>query len=117
MYLAFNKARFYVAICILVRKGKDKQVTHVVERVEAHYEVIEVEFGLVYKWRPARMVVECGCGERATLTRTVTLCPGCGEDHEDIIGEETEAGRLTEEAGRPWRDAMEREVAVSESIY
>jgi hypothetical protein len=78
---------------------------------------MKVEFGMVYKWCPASMVVECGCSERVSLNRTAAICPGCGEDHEDIIREETEAGRLIEEAGRPWRDAMEREVAVTGTVY
>jgi len=82
-------------------------VTRVVECVEAHYEVIEVEFGVVYKWGPASMVVECGCGARASLTRTAAaICPGCGEDHEDIMREQTQAGRLREEVRHPWRDAI-----------
>ena len=82
-------------------------MTHLLERVEAHYNVIEVEFGAVYKWCPASVVVECGCGERARLTRTVAVCPDCREDHEDIIKEELEAGGLREEAKHPWRNTKE----------
>ena len=83
-------------------------MTRVVECVEAHYEVIEVEFGVVYKWCPASMIVECDCGERASFTRTAAaICPGCGEDYEDIMREETEAGPLREEAKYPWRATTE----------
>ncbi len=102
---AFNKALFCVAICVLRVKGKDKQVTHILERVEAHYDVIEVDFGAVYKWCPANIVVECDCGERATLTRTVAVCPSCTEDHEGIVQEELEAVGPREEARHPWRGA------------
>jgi hypothetical protein len=106
-------------MCLLRGKGKDKQVTHILERVEARYDVIESEFGVVYKWCPASIVVECGCGERVSLTsRSIAVCPGCGKDHEDIIREELEAaGRLREEeAKHPWRDAGEREV-VTGTVY
>ena len=91
-------------------------MTHILERVEAHYEVTEVDFGEVYKWCPASVVVECGCGERARLTRTVTVCPGCREDHEETIKEELEVGGPREEAKRPWREAREREV-VTGRVY
>ncbi len=92
-------------------------MTHLVERVEARYDVIEVEFGMVYKWCPASMVVVCDCGERASLINNVAVCPGCREDYEDILREETEAGRLREEAKHSWREAMEREVAVPGWVY
>ncbi len=36
----------------------------VIERVQARYEVQEVEFGKVYKWHPAHIMLECQCGER-----------------------------------------------------
>ncbi len=35
-----------------------------IERIGGNYEVEELEFGLVYRWRPERFVVECDCGER-----------------------------------------------------
>ena len=40
----------------------------VIERVQPHYEVQEVEFGKLYKWRPERIVLECECGKRLSLT-------------------------------------------------
>jgi hypothetical protein len=50
----------------------------VVERTGGHYEVQKVEFGRVYRWCPKRVVVECECGERVTLTGSVTVCAGAG---------------------------------------
>ncbi len=93
-------------------------MTHILERVEARYDVIECEFGVVYKWCPASIVVECGCGERASLTsRSIAFCPGCGEDHEDVLRKELKASGLREEeAKHPWRYAEERE-EVTGTVY
>ena len=43
----------------------------VIERIEEHYEVREVEGGLgrAYKWRPKQVVLECDCGKRSTHNR------------------------------------------------
>ena len=39
----------------------------IVERIPAHYEAQEVEFGKSYKWCPEQVVVECGeCKKRIT---------------------------------------------------
>ncbi len=43
-------------------------MTTVTEHTEGSYEVQDVQFGKVYKWRPENVVVRCECGERATLT-------------------------------------------------
>ena len=40
----------------------------VIERLDACYEVQELEFGKVYKWQPERIVLECECGQRLSLT-------------------------------------------------
>jgi hypothetical protein len=76
----------------------------VIERVQAHYEVRDVEIGKVYRWCPERVVVECGCGEEPTLTASRTACGGCGADHAAFVGEVLEV-RLAEEEGgeHPWR--------------
>jgi hypothetical protein len=34
-------------------------VAKVIERVQAHYEVEDVEMGKVYTWRPQSVVVQC----------------------------------------------------------
>src|ERR671912_159290 len=67
-------------------KGKeDSGVTKVIERVRARYEVEDVEMGKVYRWCPARVVLECTCGEELTLSAFKTTCPGCGADHGAIV--------------------------------
>ena len=54
--------------------GKGKvPMTKVIERVEAHYEVQDVEMGKVYRWCPESIVVRCGCGERLSLTVSINL--------------------------------------------
>ena len=40
----------------------------VIERVQAHYEVHDVEMGKVYRWHPESIVLECNCGNKLTLT-------------------------------------------------
>jgi hypothetical protein len=84
-------------------------VATMVERLEGHYEVQEVEFGRVYKWCPERLVVECECGERLTLTSSVTVCCRCGEDHAPVVREELAARRSGDETLHPWRYTGDRE--------
>ena len=79
------------------------------EHTEAHYDVQEVEMGEVYTWRPESVVVECDCGERPTLTASMTTCGGCGADHKAVVRERLSDGRLEDEAVHPWRYAEDRE--------
>jgi (Z)-2-((N-methylformamido)methylene)-5-hydroxybutyrolactone dehydrogenase len=46
-------------------------VAKVIERVEAHYEVQDVEMGTVYRWQPESIVVECYCGKEPTILTNV----------------------------------------------
>ena len=53
-------------------EGTGETVTQVIERVEAHYEMQATEMGTtLYRWCPESLVIECECGERATLTEEV----------------------------------------------
>ncbi len=79
----------------------------VIERAEGRYEIQDVEFGRVYKWRPEQVVVECGCGERATLTACETTCR-CGADHAVVVREEL-VGCSEDETLHPWRYAGDSE--------
>ena len=80
------------------------------EHTEAHYDMQEVEMGEVYTWRPESVVVECGCGERPTLTASTTACEGCGADHEGAAREGLDGGWSGAEAAHhPWRYAKDRE--------
>jgi Zn finger protein HypA/HybF involved in hydrogenase expression len=74
----------------------------VIERVEAHYEVQDLEMGKVYRWCPGTAMVECACREELTLRAFNTTCPECGADHADIVEEVLEA-RAEDEGDHPWR--------------
>jgi hypothetical protein len=51
----------------------------VVESTRGHYERKEEPCGESYVWCPECVVVECGCGVRAALTPSQTVCR-CGAD-------------------------------------
>jgi hypothetical protein len=83
----------------------------IVERIGGYYEAQEVEFGMVYTWRPESLVAECECGKRATYKRSeissgsVNACD-CGEGHTSRIREELAVELLNEEEDKtlhPWR--------------
>ena len=78
----------------------------VIERVQAHYEVRDVEMGKVYRWRPESVVVECEeCGENQTLSAFKHACEECGTDHRPLVQEVLEAhvDEDEEEFEHPWR--------------
>ena len=81
----------------------------VIERTEGHYDVEEVQFGTVYRWCPECVVVQCGCGERLTLTPSQSICPECAVDHGPIVREELAARQLADELAHPWRYAGDRQ--------
>jgi hypothetical protein len=75
----------------------------VIDRVGGRYDVEEAEFGRVYRWCPECVVIECDCGERITLTGSVTICQ-CGTDHAAVVREGLADLRRPEgEAAHPWR--------------
>ncbi len=78
-----------------------------IERVEGRYEVQDVEFGKVYRWCPERVVVDCDCGERVSLTCSETTCR-CGADHTAVVLEESTVCS-EDETLHPWRYAGDRE--------
>ncbi len=63
----------------------------VIERVQAHYEVQDVEMGKVYRWHPESIVVECYCSNESTLTASKNACSECGADHRTIVEEVLDA--------------------------
>ncbi len=75
----------------------------VVECIGARYELQDVEIGKVYKWCPANVTVECGCGERPTLTSSTTTCAGCGADHTNVFEEVLRISMEEDEGHSPWR--------------
>ena len=82
----------------------------VTQRDAGRYEVQELEFGMVYKWRPERVIVECDCGARLALTASSTTCD-CGADYRALVREELSKGRLEDQVLHPWRYAGDRENA------
>jgi hypothetical protein len=87
-------------------------VAQVIASTAGYYEVQEVEFGQVYKWRPEIVTVECACGERPNLTGSATDCEACSADHEAVIREWLKAARRLEEGKiHPWRYAGHDEEA------
>ncbi len=74
----------------------------VIEHLQGCYEVQEAPFGTVYRWCPGCIVVECDCGERLTLTGSMSTCE-CGADYTSVVRQVLRARRLGEENLHPWR--------------
>ena len=88
------------------------QYAKVIECIEGHYETEKVPFGRVYRWCAECVVVECGCGERATLTSSMSTCAGCGTDHAELVREWLPATHREEgedEALHPWHKVRDYE--------
>ncbi len=73
----------------------------IVERTEGHYEVQKTSYGEAYVWCPQCVMVECDCGERLTLTSSMTACR-CGADHASLVREELGSQRPSEGVSHPW---------------
>jgi hypothetical protein len=82
----------------------------IIERVQAHYEVSEVPFGITYEWHQDSVTLECDCGEKITLGATITTCPQCGADLGTFVHDIKEReGPLPDRLTHPWfYDAKER---------
>ena len=74
-----------------------------IERVGACYEVQDVAFGKVYKWRPESIVLECECGQRLSLTTSTTSCVECGQDHGPAVKAASTHRHRSDQALHPWR--------------
>jgi hypothetical protein len=79
----------------------DGWMTTMIGCTEGHYEVQRTSYGEAYIWCPECVVVECDCGEKLTLTASLTACV-CGADHRALVEEELSSGRSSEEASHPW---------------
>ncbi len=85
--------------------------TKVVERVDARYDIQELQVGKVYKWRPESLLIECECGQMTTLTGSDTTCEKCDKEHTAFFQEairdqrNKDQRRLGEEDLHPWRYA------------
>lgn len=83
----------------------------VIEYLEGYYTAQEEPFGVAYKWSPERVVIECECGARSTLTSFVSICSGCGIDHALSTRQELNGSRemTVDKVLHPWRYAGDRE--------
>jgi len=88
------------------RGAREAKVT---ERVEGCYESLEIPFGVVYKWYPGSVLVECGCGKQLALTCSLATCSECGVDHGSIVRAGLAGECSEDEAFHPWRYAGNRE--------
>jgi hypothetical protein len=82
---------------------KRRTVAKVIERVRARYEVQDLELGKVYKWRPERIVVECQCRQKLSLTASATSCAECGTDHGLAVKEASADECQSDRTLHPWR--------------
>ena len=81
----------------------------VIEYLEGCYSAQEEPLGVSYRWSPERIVVECKCGARPTLTASRTTCSGCGADQAFISRRELNGPHKTaDEVLHPWRYAGDR---------
>lgn len=87
----------------------------VIERVDARYDIQELELGKVYKWLPESLLIECECRQRTALTVSDATCEECGKEHMDLFREaliDHRRGRqrqLGEGELHPWRYAEDSE--------
>jgi len=97
-----------------------------IEKVEAGYEVEEVEFGTVYRWCPENVVIECDCGQSFSVKGAKDAsCPRCGADHSGGVGRgragkpltEEEAYRLTRQEYEVWIKEAGSKRRHSERVY
>ena len=81
-------------------------MTKVIEYVDAHYEIQNVEMGKVYRWRLEGVMVECECGKGQILAAPQYACDECGTEHRTLVEEvlEPRANEEEEEVPyHPWR--------------
>jgi hypothetical protein len=84
-------------------------VAKVIERLDAGYEVQEVKFGKAYKWQPERIVLECECGQRLSLTASSTSCIECSRDHVLAVQKASTDRHQSDQTLHPWRYSEDRE--------
>jgi hypothetical protein len=84
----------------------------VIERVAEHYDIQEVEYGHVYKWRPESVLIECECAETVAITASETTCEECGAEHIGLVREDLTDRQLGDEDLHPWRYSKSRAAAA-----
>jgi hypothetical protein len=98
----------------------------VIDRLEACYEVEEMEFGTVVRWCPESVVIECDCRQSFTVKGAKDAsCPSCGVDHSGGVARgatdkpltEEEAYHLTRREYEVWIKEEESHRRYSERLY
>jgi hypothetical protein len=77
-------------------------VAKVIERLNARYEIQELEFGKVYKWCPEKALLKCNCGEITILTASRSICSEFETNHAALLRGVLDF-RHEEKADLPWR--------------
>jgi len=91
------------------RRYKVAQEAKIIERVGGYYEDQEVPFGVVYRWHPGYLLLECECGARQAFTCFAASCSKCDADYSSVVREELAGHCLDDEALHPWHYAGDRE--------
>jgi hypothetical protein len=90
-------------------KQRNTKYAKVIERITGCYAPEEVPFGVVYRWQPGYVLIECGCGTMLSLSCPMATCSECGTDHAAVVGEELAGQCSGDEALHPWRYVRDRE--------
>ncbi len=58
-----------------------------IQKIEAHYDTVEVPFGRIYHWHQGHVTLECDCGEILTFSGTsaIIACSRCGADYGALV--------------------------------
>ncbi len=92
-----------VLVSEYTERRREMQGAKIIERIEGCYEALEVPYGVVYRWYPGSLLIECGCGKRQVLTCSLSTCSECGADHASTVREELTALCSEDAALHPWR--------------
>jgi hypothetical protein len=87
-----------------VRKGRVK-MSRIIERIQAHYDIVEVPFGRIYHWHQAHVSLECDCGEKLTFcgSSAITTCIRCGAPYGTLVNDiHYREEHLDDEEVHPW---------------
>src|SRR5215216_1338107 len=77
----------------------------IIERVEAHYETLEVPLGRIYQWHQAHLTLECECGEILSFSGTsaIITCWRCGAAYGALVNDiHYREEHLGDEDVHPW---------------
>jgi len=80
-------------------------MSRIIERIQAHYDTLEVPFGRIYHWHQGHVILECDCGEILTLSGTSakTTCWRCGAAYGTLVNDiHYREEHLGDEEVHPW---------------